>query len=284
MKLTIITINRNNAAGLEKTMQSVLSQTCKDFEYVVVDGESVDGSVDVIRRYAGLFGERMKWVSEPDTGIYNAMNKGMKMAGGAYFQILNSGDSLAADDVTERMLTELERLGRPSILYGNMIKCFPDGRKVLDKSFEGRPITMLGMYIGTLNHNPTYIRRDLFDKYGPYDESLKIVSDWKWFLLAIVLGGEVPEYVDIDVTLFDMGGISERNLELRNKEKRGVLEELINPAVLADYDAWADSIDRMARLKRHPWADRLVWFLERCLFKREKAQKRRVDKRMIRGK
>ena len=98
-KLTIITINLNNAAGLEQTMQSVLSRTRQDIEYVVVDGASTDGSVEVVRHFADLFGERMKWVSEPDAGIYNAMNKGIRMAAGEYLQFLNSGDYLAADDV-----------------------------------------------------------------------------------------------------------------------------------------------------------------------------------------
>ena len=279
--LSIITINRNNAAGLEKTMSSVLAQTFTGFEYVVVDGASTDGSVDVIRRYAEKFGERMKWVSEPDAGIYNAMNKGMQMATGEYFQILNSGDSLVSEDVTERVLMQIEKRGEPAIIYGNMIKCFPDGRKMLSKGFEGKPISMLGMYTGTLNHNPTYIRRDMFDKHGYYDEALKIVSDWKWFYQAIIVGGEKPQYFDINVTFFDMCGISETNLSLRNLEKRSMLEEMVNPTVLADYDAWADSIDQMRRLKRHPWAYRLVWFLERCLFKWEKALKRNSDRRMF---
>ena len=171
MLLTIVTINRNNAIGLEKTMLSVASQTYKEFEYVVVDGASTDNSVEVIKRLAPQFGNRLKWISEPDKGIYNAMNKGMKMASGDYYQILNSGDSLAAADVTGQMLAELENKGYPSMLYGNMIKCFPDGYKLLVDSFGGKPITMLGMFTGTLNHNPTYIHRSLFEKYGYYDES-----------------------------------------------------------------------------------------------------------------
>lgn len=275
MILSIITINRNNVAGLEKTMRSVADQSYRDFEYIVIDGASTDGSIEVIERYAKEFGPRLIWISEPDSGIYNAMNKGMRMATGDYFQILNSGDCLASADVTERMLSELAKESATSILYGNMIKCFPDGRRVVDRSFRGRTITMLDMYTGTLNHDPTYIRRDLFDKYGCYDEHLKIVSDWKWFFQVIIQGGEQPRYTDIDVTLFDMGGISETNLMLRNAEKRSVLEELVNPAVLADYDAWSESIDQMKRLKRHPWAYRLVWFIERCLFKLEKAMNRK---------
>lgn len=273
MRLSIVTINRNNAVGLEKTMQSVASQTYKELEYIVVDGASTDGSVEVIKKLEPEFAH-LKWVSEPDKGIYNAMNKGIRMASGDYIQILNSADCLAAPDVTEKMLASLEKAGFPTILYGNMIKCFPDGRKMVDKCFAGQEITMLGMYTGTLNHDPTYIRRDLFGKYGYYDEKLQIVSDWKWYIQAIILGEEKPQYVDIDVTLFDMTGISETNKLLDREERKQVLEQLFPRCVLADYEYYAFPIDQIKRLKRHPWAYKMVWFLERCIFKMEKAKRK----------
>lgn len=274
MKLSIITINRNNAVGLEKTMQSVAAQTFKEFEYIVIDGASTDGSVEVVKRLELEFAH-LKWVSEPDSGIYNAMNKGLRMASGDYIQILNSADALAAPEVTERMLAALEKCGNPSILYGNMIKCFPDGQKFVDQSFAGQEITMLGMYTGTLNHDPAYIRRDLFGKYGYYDESLKIVSDWKWYLQAIIIGGETPQYVDVDVTLFDMTGISETNKELDKSERKQVLDQLFPKAVLSDYEQYAFPMEQIQRLKRHPWAYKMVWLLERCLFKLEKTKRER---------
>lgn len=269
MKLSIITINRNNAEGLEKTLCSVAAQSFREFEYIVIDGASTDGSVEVIKKYEAQFAH-LKWVSEPDRGIYNAMNKGLRMATGDYIQILNSGDCLASNDILERMLAALEEAGNPSILYGNMVKCFPDGRKMVDKCFAGQEITMLGMYTGTLNHDPAYVRRDLFEKYGYYDESLKIVSDWKWYMQAIVLGVEKPKYVDLDVTLFDMSGISEVNLGLRDAEKRQELEKMLPLPILADYDKWHFPIEQMRRIKCHPWAYKLVWLLERVLFKFEK--------------
>ena len=275
MKLSIITINRNNAVGLEKTMRSVAAQTFKELEYIVIDGASTDGSVEVIKSLESEF-VHLKWVSEPDAGIYNAMNKGLRMASGNYIQILNSADCLAAPEVTERMLEELEKQGYPSILYGNMVKCFPDGRKMVDKCFAGQEITMLGMYTGTLNHDPAYIRRDLFEKYGYYDESLKIVSDWKWYLQALILGGETLQYVDLDITLFDMTGISETNKELDKKEREIVLEQLFPKAIIADYERFAFPVSQIKRLQRHPWAYKLMWFVERCLFKMEKRKNKKA--------
>lgn len=276
MKLSIITINRNNAAGLEKTMRSVVSQTFKEFEYIVVDGASSDNSVEVIKSFESQFAH-LCWLSEPDIGIYNAMNKGLRMASGDYIQILNSGDCLAADDVIERMLNALETAGKPTVLYGNMVKCFPDGHRLVDRSFEGEDITMLGMFTGTLNHDPAYIRRDLFEKYGYYDESLKIVSDWKWYVEAVILGGEKPQYVDLDVTLFDMTGISETHLDLCKEERNKVLEDLFPKAVLADYERYAFPIEQMQRLQRHPWAYKLVWLIERALFKMEKRKSKKAN-------
>ena len=268
--LSIVTINRNNASGLEKTMRSVLLQNSKDFEYVVVDGASTDDSIDVIRQLLPCFGDRLKWVSESDNGIYNAMNKGIRMASGQYIQNLNSGDILASEDVTSRMITELERNGMPSILYGNEIKEFPDGRRIVDKCYAGASITMLGMFRGSLNHDTAYIKTELFKKYGYYDETLKIVSDWKWFLQAIALGEEKPVYADIDMTVDDMTGISETNLPLRDAERQQVLHALIPEAILQDYEKYSFQLDQIDRLTRHPWAYRIVWFLERCLFKLEK--------------
>ncbi len=277
MKLSIITITYNNLAGLQKTAASVLAQTATDFEWVIIDGDSTDSTkayLDTLRADAGLLALHplagLQIVSEPDTGIYNAMNKGIRMAQGEYIQILNAGDCLAAADVTERMLSELNRHAQEKtvdILYGNMLKVDPTGR-VIGKSGEvGRSLRQY--YSATLNHDCAYIRRALFDVYGFYDESLRIVSDWKWYLQAIGLGKVAPTYVDIDVTLFDSGGISETNLALRQAERRQVLEEVLPPAVLWDYDHHAFDMEQMNRLRRHHLYP-LVYFIERVCFKLEK--------------
>ena len=270
MKLSIVTINYNNAEGLRKTMESVLAQTYTEIEYIIVDGASTDGSVDVIRELATR--PTIKWVSEKDTGIYNAMNKGIRMATGEYIEILNSGDILFDANVTQRMIERLDQINSQNenptgILYGNMIKVNAQG-KVVGKSGYTE-YSLRQFYSSTLNHDCAYIRRDLFEEYGLYDEQLKIVSDWKWYLQAIGLGKVKPEYVDIDVTIFDDGGISETNLTLRNAERRKVLEEVLPPAVLWDYDTHACEMEQMKRLRRWKLYG-LVYLIERTLFKLEK--------------
>ena len=339
MQLSIITINYNNAEGLRKTLASVASQTYAEIEHIIVDGGSTDSSVEILEAYPQPLPKRrgeitegkfptqnpthkVIWISEKDTGIYNAMNKGLEIALGRrivnedhtsspiannqlpiaqtdYIQILNSGDILAAHDVTERIMAALEaqqvkgerlkakgmenskaddpssRLSplasrlenSPAIFYGNMIKVNAAGEVVGRSGYT--EYSLRQFYSSTLNHDCAYIRKDLFEEYGLYDENLKIVSDWKWYLQAIGLGRVKPEYVDIDVTIFDDGGISETNLALRNKERRQVLEELLPPAVLWDYDTHAFEMEQMNRLRRWKLYP-LVYFMERVLFKLEK--------------
>lgn len=263
MILSIITICYNNAEGLRQTLASVAAQTCKEFEHVVVDGASTDGSADIVREYAESAEHSVVWVSEPDKGIYNAINKGMRMSSGDYIQVLNSGDIYASDDAVEHMIKALHEKGEPEFLYGNMIRRHPDGT-VDGKSGEVE-YSLRQYYQSTMNHDCCWIHRSLFEKYGYYDESLRIVSDWKWFLSAIGLGEVHPVYVDIDVTIFDLTGISERNLKLREEERRRVLEELVPPAILSDYDKHAFDMTQMDKLREHNWAYKLVWTIERIL-------------------
>lgn len=289
MKLSIITINYNNTEGLRKTLASVAAQTYHDIEHIIIDGGSTDGSVDVIKEYVAkvesqeLRAKSVRWVSEKDNGVYHAMNKGIKKATGSYIEILNSGDILAAPDVTERMISVLNSLNLNSlnitenvpILYGNMLKSY-DGKTIINRDTCGgdmyTPESFLYFYKGTLNHDCAYIRRDLFDKYGLYNEEMKICSDWEWYVKAIAIGGEKAVYTDIDVTIFDMNGVSEsggKNADLIKKERREYLEQILPATVLHDYDAFAFPILQYQRLKKHHlWG--LVYFLERILFKLEK--------------
>ena len=274
MKLSVITINRNNAIGLEKTLRSVACQTYKEFEYLVIDGASTDSSVEVIKAHESEFAH-LNWVSEPDKGIYNAMNKGLRMAKGDYVQILNSGDELASADVVDRMLKALDEKGCPDILYGNMIKAFADGSRVRDRGFAGEAPTMFGFIRGTLNHDPVYIRKSLFDKFGYYREDLPITADWRWYVEAIPFGGVVPEYVDLDVTVFDMNGISETQIERREKERDEELRRILPIGVYQDYQTYSSSIEQIRRLQRYPLIYKLFYYVERALFKIEKRKNRR---------
>lgn len=312
MKLSIVTINYNDAVGLSKTLKSVADQHIpEDFllEHVIVDGGSTDSSVDVIRDYEkslmsidgslANIGVSIKWISEKDSGVYNAMNKGIeialgrrkvndfnrselvedknkgiRLATGEYIQILNAGDILASDDVLAKVRGKMEEVrttdGKyPKMICGNMLKHMLNGKIIRDDNGRCEDMSFFRFFTSTLNHDCVWIKRDLFDRFGLYDENLKIVSDWKWYLQVIALAGIKPTYVNIDMTIFDMTGISERNLELRNKEREKVLREIMPAGIYEDYAARKFDIEQMNRLHRNPLAYKLVWFIERVLKKIE---------------
>jgi glycosyltransferase involved in cell wall biosynthesis len=296
LKLTIITINLNNALGLRKTIESVVNQTSHEFEYIIIDGGSTDGSVDIIKsftnippgiytpitytpepmpsRFTGLHFVShapcpiVYWLSEPDSGIYSAMNKGILKAIGEYCQFLNSGDCLSAIDSTERMLNNLPEC---SIVFGNMQQML-NGNPVKWVGEKKTKHTFLDLYKGSMNHSSAYIKKSLFEKYGLYDESLKIVSDWKFYVLTVGLNNENIIHRDISVTLFDLNGISNTNQELEKAERRLVLEQMVPKTILEDYDAQWRNIDKANRINRYTITRSFFWFIDRVLAKMEKLQ------------
>ena len=278
INLSIITINYNNAQGLKRTLSSVLHQTYTDFEHVIVDGASTDNSIEIIKQYekqALAKGIKVIWISENDEGIYNAMNKGIRISSGEYIEILNSGDCLASNSVVNNMLTALEQNAYPKILYGNMLKTFDWKTYKRDTSCKNpdyTPESFLYFYNGTLNHNSAYIKRTLFEQFGFYNEKMKICSDWEWYVRTIVLENITPVYVNIDVTIFDMNGVSEsagKNKHIIQQERSEYLSSIFPKAIINDYKNYAFVLLQYQRLKKyHLWG--LVRFVERVLFKLEK--------------
>lgn len=279
MKLTIITINYNNISGIKETMESVLSQTSRDFEYIIVDGASSDLSLQAIRDngiaindMSDIHGISVSCVSEPDSGIYNAMNKGIRIAKGDYIHFLNSGDWLVNESVVSNVLNELNSLQQGGcdydIFVGNVISVRPDGKKRYD--VNDRNVSLFTFYRSTIQHTSAYIRRSLFERFGLYDETLRIVSDWKWYLEAVGLGDATVGFTDLYVSCFDRTGISSTQLDLDKQERRKVLETLLPQNLLKDYDQYYFDIVQMQRIKHHRPLYRLVWFAERVLFKLDK--------------
>ena len=274
---SIIVVTYNNADGLKRTLKSIRQLDYAQKEVVVIDGDSNDTSLDVIAEHEDIITTS---ISERDNGIYNAMNKGLRMATGDYIQILNSGDTLANNNVVERMLAALKEEDFPEILYGNMMKSFPDGRLIRDRGYAGNPPTMLGFIRGTLNHDPVYIRKSLFEKFGYYHEDLPITADWRWYVEAIPFGGIIPVYADIDVTVFDMTGVSETQIEKREKERDEELKRILPIGVYNDYMMYRFPLEQMRRIKRYPLVYKFFYFIERVLFKLEK-RKKRVKKEQV---
>lgn len=217
-KLSIITINLNNAEGLKKTINSVLSQTFKDYEYIIIDGCSTDDSKELIEQYAN---ELSYWVSEKDNGIYHAMNKGIKVAKGEYIWFLNSGDWICNSLVAEKFVEN----ANDDIVYANWYHNYSDGR-ILEDVFPDIVTFNFLAFEYSLPHQASLIKKSLFDKVGLYDENLRMVSDWKFYLQAIFI--EQCRYVHkkMFVVHYNKEGLSSNpaNNALQQKERELVLE------------------------------------------------------------
>ena len=227
MKYSIITINYNNKVGLQKTIDSVINQSYKDFEYIIIDGGSTDGSIDIIRQYADKIDY---WISEPDKGIYHAMNKGIKQAHGKYLNFMNSGDCFYDFNVLYNVSLYLTT---------DIIEGYTYNTNTTKSSFRNENFTptMQFFYSGSLNHQACFIKKHLFTNL-PYDENYHIISDWIFFIETIIFQNKVYKYIPICIAKFEGYGISasERTLIERND----FLKKRFPEKILADYEKYKD--------------------------------------------
>jgi len=213
MNLSIITINLNNCRGLEKTVLSVINQSYKDFEYIVIDGGSTDGSVELIKKHKEKIDT---WVSEKDKGIFQAMNKGIAKATGKYLLFLNSGDSLVDNNVLKKFASfRLEE----DIIYGNL---FFTGGSEIPAWCPPTHLSFNHFVENSIPHQASFIKKSLFEKVGLYSEQLKISSDWKFFLDAVVKFNCTYKKIELFISDFDVNGVS-NNRKLLEDEKFHVI-------------------------------------------------------------
>jgi len=217
--ISIITINYNNHLGLECTVESVQNQTYTNFEHIIIDGGSADGS----KEYLESQNDKINyWISEPDNGIYNAMNKGIKVAKGEYLFFLNSGD----DFVNSKALQSIaQSLSGEDIIYFN-INQVSNFRKVKVKQVPSE-LSFSYLYHDLPPHQSTFIKKKLFNDYGNYDESLKIVADWKFLILALLKYNATYKHIDKVFTNFYLGGVSSNSesFKLMQAEREIVLNK-----------------------------------------------------------
>lgn len=222
-KLSIITVNLNNALGLHKTIESIINQTFIDYEYIIIDGDSTDGSVELIKEYTNKIAY---WVSEPDKGIYNAMNKGILKANGKYCLFLNSGDWLLNNNILNQVF---DIVHTEDLICCKLFEHYKYQTSLLQLPKE--KFTFYDFFTSTLSHPSTFIRKELFSKLGIYDENLIIASDWKFFIEAVVINKCSYKSLDIETTYFSPGGISSTLCNLNVKEREMVLMQLFLPYI-----------------------------------------------------
>lgn len=224
MLLSIITINYYNAEGLERTIKSVQEQTYPEIEHIIIDGGSKDGAVEIIKKYE----EKVAyWVSEPDNGIYHAMNKGVAQAHGDYCLFLNSGDILYDRDAVEKLCSQHINA---DIVAANLECEDASG----SSNIPPEEITYSFFFISSIPHPSTLIRTELLRK-TPYREDYKIISDWIFFIDTLILQNVTYQHVDVFLSKFDMSGVS-RNKEKALLEQERYLSSIIPPRVYCEYN------------------------------------------------
>jgi len=235
MKLSIITINLNNRNGLQKTINSVVAQSFRDFEWIVIDGGSTDGSRELIEQNAKRF---VYWVSEPDKGIYNAMNKGMARATGDYLLFMNSGDWLCNETSLERCFAHEFNA---DVMYGD---CFLHFSNHDVACRYPSPLTFEFLYNNCLSHSSSFIRREMLVEEG-YDENMRVASDYEFWLKLVSSNGSFC-HLDEFVSVYDASGISSTNHELLKVERERLLAKYIPQMVQADYARLKDMQTRLS--------------------------------------
>jgi glycosyltransferase involved in cell wall biosynthesis len=255
MKLSIITINLNNTDGLEKTIQSVICQKYTDYEYIIIDGNSTDNSVEIIKKHSDHI---HYWISEPDTGIYNAMNKGIKKANGEYIIFMNSGDCFINSDT---LLNVFSKEHTADLIVGSIIKNWKRWKE--RKSFPDKITLYNILKTGNIPHQSTFVKKYLFDKLGYYDES-KLSADWIFAFLAIFKYGKSVEKLNEDIALMDISGIchtQEGTIRMRRETQE---------AVIANFPYFYEDYKELCRFKQYTFTNlkrHIKWRIQNFIHK-----------------
>ena len=214
MKISIVTVVYNRVGTIADTMESVLVQQYQDVEYVVVDGGSTDGTVDVIKEYEPRFHGRMKWVSEKDNGIYDAMNKGIRMATGEVVAILNSDDFYHRNDTLSKVAEAFAEDPDLQIVYGDNIWVRPDNLKRRIRYVKGNNYNWFTARCGVMPPHATFfVRKENFEKHGYYDDSYKICADFERELFFLEKLRLKSRHLPFDFMTMRTGGISSSGIK-----------------------------------------------------------------------
>lgn len=209
-KLSIITVNLNNVNGLRKTIESVINQTLSDYEYIIIDGGSTDGSADLLKEFSDKLAF---WISEPDQGIYNAMNKGIKKAKGEIISFLNSGDNYCTPHSLETAIECIkEKINLAELFFFDYIYKSGTSQKLISSSDVINKFVISKKGFG---HSSTFYRKTLFESLGPFEENFKISADRVFYMKAIVQQKIKFAYFSFPISVFHYGGVSS-DIQYRN--------------------------------------------------------------------
>ncbi|NDV66981.1 glycosyltransferase family 2 protein [Bacteroides sp. 224] len=235
MKFSIITTTFNSDKTLRSTIESVLNQTYSDIEYIIVDGASQDNTLEVIKAMEPHFSGRLHWISEPDKGMYDAMNKGIAMATGDVIGILNSDDFYTSPDVVEKIAIELQNTAIDAV-YGD-IHYVNDDLSECVRYYSSKTFRRWKMRLGFMPAHPSfYCRREIYERLGAFDNSYKVAADFEHLLRLIFVNRIQIKYIPMDCVTMRTGGASTSGINshkqilkdhLRAYKKNGVYSNVL---------------------------------------------------------
>lgn len=214
MKISLITITYNSDKTLADTIRSVISQTYPNIEYIIVDGASKDNTVSIIKEYEPLFNSRMKWISEPDKGLYDAMSKGIRMATGDIVGILNSDDFFTSNDILQKVADTFLKDTKLDAVYGDVHFVHPSNLNKCVRYYSSKVFKRSLMKLGFMPAHPSfYIRKECFEKYGMYKTDYKIAADFEFLLRVIYKAKIKTQYLPVDMVTMRTGGASTSGID-----------------------------------------------------------------------
>lgn len=235
MKISVITATFNSGKTVRDTIESVLRQTYKDIEYIVVDGKSQDNTMEIVRSYEPQFGGRMRYISERDKGIYDAMNKGIAMATGDVVGILNSDDFYTSYDVLEQVAKAMEDASIDAV-YGDVHYVNDEHMDKCVRYYTSRPFHRAWMRFGFMPAHPTfYCRRSVYEHYGTFDLTYKVAADFENLLRLIFVHRIRTRYIAKDFVTMRTGGASSSGLRSHRQIMHDHLQALKQNGVYSNF-------------------------------------------------
>lgn len=236
MKISIITVCKNAENAIERTMLSVVTQSCfsENIEYLIIDGASTDKTVEIIKQYSNKY--PIKWISEPDSGIYNAMNKGIRLATGDIIYFLNAGDKLFDKKSVSEILKEFEK-NDPDFLYTDILICnFSSLSESKMKKFNH--VDKYFLFRDCICHQVSFFKKSVFERFGGFNENFKLAADYEMLLKIMANKSLKKEYLPITAAYYDITGISSTSEDVVKEERATIQKHFYSSFETFLYSSW----------------------------------------------
>jgi len=242
-RISIITASLNAAAHIERAIQSVAAQTYPQIEHVIIDGGSTNGTLQIIEKHRDGIGY---FVSEPDRGIYNAMNKGVKAATGDVLFFLNADDRLCDEHVVEDVMSVFDATPDLEVVYGNLVWDL-SGRMIRKK--QPGTITRASLAAATILHQTVFSRKHVFEATGGFSERYRVVSDYDWMMKVFIRDGHRYQYYDRDIAVMGTQGLSWTSKDWES-ERIEAMRSYFTTYEILRYRVWPRHIERARKALR----------------------------------